>query len=61
MDDTHRQDEQTIAAAASLGIAIHPDWLPAVRFHLGLVTTAGLRVLEWDAPDETDPAPVFTA
>lgn len=54
-------DADLIADAAVLGIPLDPAWLDAVRFHLELSLRAANLVAEFPLPDESDPAPVFTA
>ena len=49
------------AAAAVLGIAVDPEWLPAIRFHLDLSLRQARLVAEFALPDDADPAPVFQA
>ena len=54
-------DADLTAAAAVLGIPLDPLWLDAVRFHLDLSLRAAALAAEFPLPDDTDPAPVFTA
>ena len=46
------------AMAALLGLEIEDEFRPGVRFHL--VNTARV-VLDFELPDEAEPAPVFEA
>ena len=54
-------DDTDLAAAAVLGIPLDPLWHDAVRFHLDLSLRAAALVAGFPLPDDTDPAPVFTA
>ena len=49
------------AAAAALGIAVDPAWVPAIRFHLDLSLRLAMLVAEQPIDDALDPAPVFSA
>jgi hypothetical protein len=49
------------ASATMLGIAIEPDWLPAVRANLATSYRLARLVEEVDLPDEAEPAPMFEA
>lgn len=59
MPDGH--DASLTVAAAVLGIALRPEWVPAVRFHLELSLRLAQMVAEFPLPDDTEPAPVFRA
>jgi hypothetical protein len=54
-------DDFIAAGAHSLGLTVDPDWLPAVRTHLGVTLRHGAAVADFSLPDETEPAPVFKA
>jgi len=49
------------ASAAVLGITIEPEWRDAVRANLAVTFRLGALVLDFPLPDESEPAPVFTA
>jgi 1-carboxybiuret hydrolase subunit AtzG-like protein len=49
------------AGTALLGIAVQPEWRPAIRLHLGISFNLGQLVLNFPLLDEADPAPVFAA
>lgn len=44
-----------------LGIAIDPDWRPAIRQHLAVSLQHAALVGAFALPDEIEPAPVFQA
>ena len=48
-------------AAALLGLAIEPEWKPAVRLNLDAILRQGRLVEEFALPDEAEPASVFRA
>ena len=54
-------DEFVTEAAASLGIAMQPEWAPEVRAHLELMLRMAEMVLAFELPDEAEPALVFRA
>lgn len=54
-------DDLILTAARSLGIAIEPAWMPAVRANLQATLTLGGMVGEFALPDDAEPAPVFRA
>ncbi len=49
------------AGSQLLGIAVQPQWRPAVRMHLAISLGHAATVLDWQADDHLDPAPVFQA
>ncbi len=49
------------SAAALLGLPIEPDWRADVLVHLKTITAAALFVEAYPMPEESEPAPVFTA
>jgi hypothetical protein len=49
------------ASAKMLGLAIEPDWLPAVRQNLAVTYRLAGLVEEIDLPEDAEPAPVFEA
>ncbi len=49
------------ASAAALGLAIQPEWREAVRTNLAVTFRMAALVLDFELPDEAEPAPVFTA
>lgn len=55
------EPDRLTEAAAVLGIAIDPAWLPSIAFHLDLSLRQAGLVAEFPLPDDTDPAPVFRA
>jgi len=64
MQDAMADDDLDAYAAAGtrlLGIAVAPDWQPAIRAHLRVALTLGGLVAGFDLPDEAEPGPVFTA
>jgi len=52
-------DDLIDAAAPALGIAVAPDWKPAVRAHLAVTLQHADRVAGFSLPDDAEPAPVF--
>jgi Protein of unknown function (DUF4089) len=61
MSDTDILDAWLDANAALLGIAVAPEWRDAVRLHLRITRDMAQHVLDFQLPDEADPAPVFHA
>jgi Protein of unknown function (DUF4089) len=61
MSDTDELDAWLDGNAALLGIAVAPEWREAVRLHLRITRDLAQRVMEFQLPDEADPAPVFRA
>jgi hypothetical protein len=49
------------AAAQALGLAIQPDWKPAVRANLDVTFRLAALVAEKELPDDAEPAPVYRA
>jgi hypothetical protein len=61
MNDSDDFDVWLDANAALLGITVAHEWRDAVRLHLGVTRDMAQRVLDFQLPDEADPAPVFQA
>ena len=61
MSDTDDLDSWLDGNAALLGITVAPEWREAVRLHLGITRDMAQRVLEFQLPDDADPAPVVRA
>ncbi|MGA8195710.1 MAG: DUF4089 domain-containing protein [Acetobacteraceae bacterium] len=61
MSDTDILDEWLDANAALLGIAVAPEWRHAVRLHLRITRDMAQNVLEFQLPDDAEPASVFHA
>jgi hypothetical protein len=61
MSDTDILDAWRDANAALLGIAVAPEWREAVRLHLRITRDMAQHVLDFQLPDDADPAPVFHA
>ena len=61
MSDTNELDAWLDANAALLGIAIAPEWRDTVRLHLRIARDMAQRVMDFQLPDDADPAPVFRA
>ena len=49
------------AGAHMLGLTIDPAWIPSVRANLEVSLRLARLVDEFALPDETEPAPIFTA
>jgi len=49
------------AAAAALGIALDPEWKPAIRMNLETTLKLAALVDEFALPDEAEPAPTYRA
>ena len=49
------------AAAQALGLAVKPEWKPAVRANLDVTFKLAALVAEKELPDDAEPAPVFEA
>ena len=54
-------DDYIDAAASALRLTIEDAWKPAVRANLDVSLRLGRLVDEFALPDETEPAPIFTA
>ncbi len=54
-------DDFILAGAHVLGLPIEEAWKPAIRAHLEVSLRLAARIVEFDLPDETEPAPVFQA
>jgi Protein of unknown function (DUF4089) len=61
VSDTDDLDAWLDANAALLGIAVAPAWRDAVRLHLRITRDMAQQVLDFQLPDDADPAPVFHA
>jgi hypothetical protein len=49
------------AAARVLALPVEPEWRPAIKANLEVSLRLAAFVAEFALPDETEPAPVFTA
>ncbi len=49
------------ALAPVIGIAIAPEWRPALIANLKATAAAAKLVLDFSLPDDLEPAPVFRA
>jgi hypothetical protein len=49
------------AAAAALALPLKPEWVSAVTANLEVNLRMAALVAEFPLPDESEPAPVFTA
>jgi hypothetical protein len=49
------------AAARVLALPLEPQWLPAIKANLAVNLRLAGFVAEFSLPDETEPAPIFTA
>ena len=47
--------------ARLLGLTIRDEWRAMVRLHLSVILEHARTVGEFPLPDDTDPAPVFSA
>jgi hypothetical protein len=54
-------DDFVAAAARVLALPIEPQWLVAIKANLEVNLRLGAFVAEFALPDESEPAPVFTA
>jgi hypothetical protein len=54
-------DDFVAAAARVLALPIEPQWLAAIKTNLEINLRLGAFVAEFALPDETEPAPVFSA
>jgi hypothetical protein len=54
-------DDFVEAAARVLALPIEPQWLAAIKANLDVNLRLGTFVAEFALPDETEPAPIFTA
>lgn len=61
MSGTDDLDAWLDGSAPLLGIAVAAEWRDAVRLHLRITRDLAQGVMEFELPDETDPAPVFRA
>ena len=61
MSDTDILDAWLDANASLLGITVAPEWREAVRLHLRITRDMAQHVLDFQLPDDADPAPVFHA
>ena len=58
---TDTLDDFIAAAARALGLALDPEWGPAVKGNLIVTLHHAATVAEFELPDEAEPAPVFRA
>jgi hypothetical protein len=49
------------AAARVLALPVEPEWLAAIKANLEMNLRLAAFVAEFSLPDESEPAPVFTA
>jgi hypothetical protein len=49
------------AAARLLALPVEPQWLAAIKANLEVNLRLAAFVAEFSLPDETEPAPIFTA
>ena len=49
------------AVSKALALPVEEAWMPAVRANLEVSLRLGRMVDEFALPDETEPAPIFTA
>jgi hypothetical protein len=54
-------DDFVAAAARVLALPTEPQWLAAIKANLEVNLRLGAFVADFALPDETEPAPVFTA
>jgi hypothetical protein len=54
-------DDYIDAVASALALPIEDAWRPAIRANLDVSLKLARMVDEFDLPDETEPASVFTA
>ena len=54
-------DDYIDAVADALALPVEEAWRPAVRANLDVSLRLGRLVDEFALPDETEPAPIFTA
>jgi hypothetical protein len=54
-------DDYIAAASKALALPIEVEWRPAVRANLEVSLRLARLVDEFALPDESEPAPVFTA
>jgi hypothetical protein len=49
------------AGAEAIGLPLDPKWMPAIRANLRVTLAHGAAAGGFALPDETEPAPVFSA
>jgi hypothetical protein len=49
------------AAALALNLPLAPEWRPAVKMNLQVILQQSALFADFALPDESEPAPVFTA
>lgn len=54
-------DDYIDAVSRTLALPVEEAWRPAVRANLEVSLRLGRMVDEFALPDETEPAPIFTA
>ena len=59
--DSDILDKLIDAHAAALGLAIEPEWKPAIKANLAVTLRLAAVVAEFEMTDEEEPAPVFEA
>jgi hypothetical protein len=48
------------AAARTLALPLDPAWKPAVKANLAVILEHAARVADFELPDETEPAPIYS-
>jgi len=61
VSETDDLDAFIAAGTRLMGLTVRPEWLEAIRLHLSVSLDHAKAVAEFPLPDETDPAPVFSA
>ena len=54
-------DDYIDAVSKALALPVEEAWRPAIRANLDVSLRLGRMVDEFTLPDETEPAPIFTA
>jgi hypothetical protein len=54
-------DEFIMEAARTLRLSVEPDWMDAVRRNLEATLQHAAVVMEFELPDDAEPAPIFKA
>jgi Protein of unknown function (DUF4089) len=54
-------DDLVLAATRALALPIEEAWKPGIRAHLEVSLRLAALIVEFDLPDEIEPAPVFEA
>jgi hypothetical protein len=61
MSETDDFDAFIASGTRLLGVTIRNEWREAIRLHLSISLDHARNVAEFPLPDESDPAPVFSA